>query len=245
MNIADRLGIVHAVSDAKSVHSPSAGKRSYDTSMLEFDSENIDPAVNAGSKKSKPGLDKTLLFSPSLVTPAKSALFTSTTPRQTQSERSRITRAPAGRSPKRQPRSLFNKSFKRIEPPFATSSSLPFSLDAALSSTVAPTRKARVAMPDFKIYEDTAEEEAATVMEHSTLTLDLSSDDESAVNVKSDRGKENTPPEDYVQPMARPRVDQIDSNEAEKMVEDCSPRTPLTEVCLLNQLRLMLLLLRA
>ena len=34
-------------------------------------------------------------------------------------------------------------------------------------------------------------------MEHSTLTLDLSSDEESSKKAEDDRGKENTPPEDY------------------------------------------------
>lgn len=39
-------------------------------------------------------------------------------------------------------------------------------------------------------------------MEHGTLTLDLSSDDESSVKAKDDRGKENTPPEGYDAPTA-------------------------------------------
>jgi hypothetical protein len=54
----------------------------------------------------------------------------------------------------------------------------------------------------FEIYEDTPEEESATLMEHSTLTLDLSSDDESTVKARDDRGKENMPPEDYDAPTA-------------------------------------------
>lgn len=54
----------------------------------------------------------------------------------------------------------------------------------------------------FDIYEDTPEEEAANLMEHSTLTLDLSSDEESSKSAKDDRGKENVPPEDYDAPTA-------------------------------------------
>lgn len=54
----------------------------------------------------------------------------------------------------------------------------------------------------FEIYEDTPEEEAANLMEHSTLTLDLSSDDEGVGKDGSDRGKENTPPEGYDAPAA-------------------------------------------
>jgi hypothetical protein len=57
----------------------------------------------------------------------------------------------------------------------------------------------------FDIYEDTPEEEAANLMEHSTLTLDLSSDDEDSGKREDDgRGKENCPPEGYDGPgMAR------------------------------------------
>lgn len=54
----------------------------------------------------------------------------------------------------------------------------------------------------FEIYEDTPEEEAANLMEHSTLTLDLSSDDEDGKKVDDYRGKENMPPEGYDAPTA-------------------------------------------
>lgn len=54
----------------------------------------------------------------------------------------------------------------------------------------------------FEIYEDTPEEEAANLMEHSTLTLDISSDEESSKKARDDRGKENTPPEGYDAPAA-------------------------------------------
>lgn len=54
----------------------------------------------------------------------------------------------------------------------------------------------------FEIYEDTPEEEAANLMEHSTLTLDLSSDDEGGRKDHGDLGKENTPPEGYDAPAA-------------------------------------------
>ena len=52
----------------------------------------------------------------------------------------------------------------------------------------------------FDIYEDTPDEEAANLMEHSTLTLDLSSDDETGFKGTDhqDRGKENVAPEDDV-----------------------------------------------
>ena len=53
----------------------------------------------------------------------------------------------------------------------------------------------------FEIYQDTPEEEASNLMEHSTLTLDLSSDDEDTKK-HDDRGKENTPPDGYDAPTA-------------------------------------------
>lgn len=49
----------------------------------------------------------------------------------------------------------------------------------------------------FEIHEDTPEEEASNLMEHSTLTLDLSSDDESERKLNDERGKENMAPEGY------------------------------------------------
>lgn len=49
----------------------------------------------------------------------------------------------------------------------------------------------------FEIHEDTEEELATNLMEHSTCTLDISSDEESARG-KDERGKENVPPLDDV-----------------------------------------------
>ncbi|CAK1366546.1 unnamed protein product [Cercospora beticola] len=138
--------------------------------------------------------------------------------------------APAGRSPKRKVLGVGGASrrisapFTRIDPPsFSSASALPFSLDAALSGSL-PNSSSKMAsstsggatiaesMPKnwfFEIYEDTPEEEAANLMEHSTLTLDLSSDDEGEMGKKEVyRGKENTPPEGYDAPAASssPRV---------------------------------------
>ena len=50
----------------------------------------------------------------------------------------------------------------------------------------------------FDIYEDTPEELATNLMEHSTCTLDISSDEETSARLKDDRGKENVPPLDDV-----------------------------------------------
>jgi hypothetical protein len=115
--------------------------------------------------------------------------------------------------------------FTRIEPPkFSTPSStgLAFSIDAALSSTVSSrkpvvlTPTSSVSLKDnahliptlhtaspkeswfFEIHEDTAEELATNLMEHSTCTLDISSDEESAQRLCDERGKENVPPMDDI-----------------------------------------------
>lgn len=50
----------------------------------------------------------------------------------------------------------------------------------------------------FDIHEDTPEELATNLMEHSTCTLDISSDEESAARMKDERGKENVPPVDDI-----------------------------------------------
>jgi hypothetical protein len=55
---------------------------------------------------------------------------------------------------------------------------------------------------DFEIYEDSPEEEASNLMEHSTQSLDLSFDDETAKAERDDRGKENEAPEGYDAPTA-------------------------------------------
>jgi hypothetical protein len=49
----------------------------------------------------------------------------------------------------------------------------------------------------FEIHEDTPDEAAANMVEHHTMYLDLSSDDEDKVRERTDRGKENIAPEGY------------------------------------------------
>lgn len=116
--------------------------------------------------------------------------------------------------------------FTRVDPPkfgFSgpTSSGLGFSIDAALSGTVPSSHASRQRQtpastpkqrelpvslygPEIKaswffdIHEDTPEELATNLMEHSTCTLDISSDEESAARMKDERGKENVPPLDDI-----------------------------------------------
>ena len=260
--ISDKL------STTKGVLSP---KRTFDASTFdEFDSENIDPAVfDSPSKKSKSDvLDypvKPLTFSLSTIDssmppPATVPSRLSTPARIKQSSPRAPLTAPAGRSPKRKSAGVFKNRrtsapFTRIDPPFSSrfSSTLPFSLDAALSGT-APSAAAasqsagatiHESMPKtwfFDIYEDTPEEEAANLMEHSTLTLDLSSDDESSKKDKEYRGKENTPPEDYDGPTAsRPAAEPIAAPKPIKVSEivrkkkavdemDDGQRSPLSDL---------------
>lgn len=113
--------------------------------------------------------------------------------------------------------------FRRVDPPTFNPSgagSLPFSIDAALSGTISSYKpsskpvaaepvtapKEAKAMPKswfFAIHEDTPEEEAANLMEHSASTLDISSDDDSETKrqkLESEIGKENVPPPDWCGP---------------------------------------------
>ncbi|OQO15119.1 hypothetical protein B0A48_00501 [Cryoendolithus antarcticus] len=198
-------------------------KRAYSPSPYdEADAENVDPGLLSPSKKSKgddcstPVKPFAFVLKPTtsmLPPPARLA-----TPLRASmpSPRAPLT-APAGRSPKRKMATnrRISAPFTRIDPPSGTTgaSTLPFSLDAALKGTLptstltAPELGATIEESKrsdlfFEIYEDTPEEEAAILMEHSTLTLDLSSDDEAKQAARSDRGKENTPPEGYDAPIA-------------------------------------------
>ncbi|KAI6842381.1 hypothetical protein KC340_g1785 [Hortaea werneckii] len=191
------------------------------------DGENVDPATfSSPAKKSKNGAGKpsnvnfSLATSKSMPPPPVPNRLSTPVKANTSSPRAPLT-APAGRSPNRKIASIgknrrTSAPFTRIDPPFASrgsSNSLPFSLDAALSGTLSSTKvkpesekqtstdsTIQESMPKswfFEIHEDTPEEEASNLMEHSTLTLDLSSDDESSKKERDDRGKENVAPEGY------------------------------------------------
>ncbi|RDL40896.1 Uncharacterized protein BP5553_00875 [Venustampulla echinocandica] len=132
--------------------------------------------------------------------------------------------------------------FTRVDPPKfctpSTSSGLGFSIDAALSGTIpsygarpraAPSSAASkessilpvsLHQPEakeswfFDIHEDTAEELATNLMEHSTCTLDISSDEESAARLRDERGKENVPPPDDISQTRTPLATAVDSSES-------------------------------
>lgn len=123
--------------------------------------------------------------------------------------------APAGRSPRHKRIGILSRKrtslspFKRVEPPSfgAQDSTGGFSIDSALSGTLSGYSKGLPKSPIlediqpkgwfFDIHEDTAEEEATNLMEHSACTLDISSDDEAGPAKHNDKGKENIPPPDH------------------------------------------------
>ncbi|CAM1507809.1 Fc.00g046570.m01.CDS01 [Cosmosporella sp. VM-42] len=132
---------------------------------------------------------------------------------------------PAGRSPTRSKRSGLLSSrrrtvgpYTRVDPPrFSLGSEAPFSLDAALKGTIAGYGAPKPAVKEdfsalnepemkaswfFEIHEDTPEQEMTNLLQHSTCTLDISSDEESerkASREKAEgRDKENIPPVDDV-----------------------------------------------
>jgi hypothetical protein len=206
------------------------------SSPFEDDAENIDPSAFESPLKRVKAFDGTpkkasrfiLTASQSSTKQSSSSGLLSSVP--VPSPKLVIPASPAstpisarGGSPKHKRVGLLSKRraqsspFTRVDPPFfsrSNASSLPFSLDAALSGTIPSyTPKPSVdiststfedSMPKtwfFDIHEDTAEQEATNLMEHSACTLDISSDDDSETKLRNEakeRGKENIPPPDYV-----------------------------------------------
>jgi hypothetical protein len=109
---------------------------------------------------------------------------------------------------------------------------LPFSIDAALKGSIPDyTPKSSISanpvghastteetMPKswfFEIHEDTPEQEAANLMEHSASVLDISSDDDMETkrrNEDLERGKENIPPPDFMPSQPHARAQASDPN---------------------------------
>lgn len=71
----------------------------------------------------------------------------------------------------------------------------------------------------FAIHEDTEEELATNLMEHSTCILDISSDEESSTRLRDERGKENIAPADDISqtrsslPSSGGRMGEVEANE--------------------------------
>ncbi|KAK1750509.1 hypothetical protein QBC47DRAFT_426049 [Echria macrotheca] len=157
--------------------------------------------------------------------------------------------APAGRSPTRGSKRvgiLSRRRTQRVDPPsFGSSSSAPFSLDAALKGTI-PTYSGRfrTAPQDdlrqtemksswfFDIHEDTPEQEMTNLLQHSTCTLDISSDEESERRARREqaegRDKENIPPADDISQTTLARAARAAGSFDDMIIE--KQRGPLLEM---------------
>ncbi|KAM7198946.1 hypothetical protein V8F33_004683 [Rhypophila sp. PSN 637] len=166
---------------------------------------------------------------PRTILQPKSARLNSLNTRITQQSTSSTLTAPAGRSPTRGSKRigiLGKRRTQRLDPPSFNIGGLggaPFSLDAALKGTIpsyssSSSLKKPAAQEDdilksswfFDIHEDTPEQEMTNLLQHSTCTLDISSDEESERRASRERAegrdKENIPPPDDVsQTSARAR----------------------------------------
>ncbi|TKX26825.1 hypothetical protein C1H76_0980 [Elsinoe australis] len=177
------------------------------------------------------GLLKPSSFSFSKPAPMNTSLLRKslapTTPRANISTPRTPNTAPAGRSPPRKkldPKRRISAPYTRIDPPSShrkpkdAAVNIPFfsfeeALAGSLHKPAAPTIAAAPSVPKpdvlpgmpkswfFAIHEDTPDQEAENLMEHSTKVLDLSSDEEGS-GAKEDRGKENVAPADFVAPVA-------------------------------------------
>lgn len=162
--------------------------------------------------------------------------------------------SPAGRSPTRASKRMGIMSRRRNDRlgalPFASGAAAPFSLDAALKGTIPsysgslrgssrsssngadilPTPGSKRAW-FFDIHEDTPEQEMTNLLQHSTCTLDISSDEESESRARRDRAegrdKENIPPADDIS-QTSPRPANTAANVDEMPIE--KQRSPLAEM---------------
>ncbi|KAK5655668.1 hypothetical protein OQA88_5601 [Cercophora sp. LCS_1] len=157
--------------------------------------------------------------------------------------------APAGRSPTRGSKRigiLSRRRTQRVDPPaFGLGSSVPFSLDAALKGTIPSySGSSRTTVSDllsgsdmtsswfFDIHEDTPEQEMTNLLQHSTRTLDISSDEESEQRARREhaegRDKENIPPADDVSQTNSARAARAADNFDDMVIE--KQRGPLAEM---------------
>ncbi|KAH8880554.1 hypothetical protein GQ53DRAFT_627339, partial [Thozetella sp. PMI_491] len=165
--------------------------------------------------------------------------------------------APAGRSPTRGSKRigiLSKRRTARVAPPafgLGGGAAAPFSLDAALKGTI-PSYGGRSASSSissalssgslqepelksswfFDIHEDTPEQEMTNLLQHSTCTLDISSDEESEQRASRERAegrdKENIPPADDVSQTSRAVRGAAATSEDDMMIEKA--RGPLAEM---------------
>ena len=168
--------------------------------------------------------------------------------------------APAGRSPTRGSKRigiLSKRRTTRVAPPVfglgGAGSATPFSLDAALKGTISNyagrsssslssslAAGSTASLHDggseaknswfFDIHEDTPEQEMTNLLQHSTCTLDISSDEESEQRATRERAegrdKENIPPADDISQTSR--AARRAENEDDMVIEKA--RGPLLEM---------------
>ncbi|KAH6639075.1 hypothetical protein C7974DRAFT_125998 [Boeremia exigua] len=247
-----------------------SGKRQREPDMFEDeDSENVAPAASSPPKKSRTSSDSVakparfaLVASP---TGSRAAPLTASPASSISSSRTSVSSPSTTRStpishsrgsPKNKRLSAISKRrsstspFRRVDPPSFSPAGLPFSIDAALSGTLAPSPQPSTptltvtpapapaptpaaalddSMPQawfFAIHEDTPEQESANLMEHSASVLDISSDADAAQKAARDdaaRGKENIPPPDFLLAQARSALVQTLDDGEETEIEDAKP----------------------
>jgi len=79
----------------------------------------------------------------------------------------------------------------------------------------------------FEIHEDSPEQEAANLMEHSASVLDISSEDDAETkNRNEDRGKENIPPPDFLASQPRNQVSALDDGYETEILADEPVKRP-------------------
>ena len=86
----------------------------------------------------------------------------------------------------------------------------------------------------FEIHEDTPEQEAANLMEHSASVLDISSDDDAQTKAKNNellKGKENIPPPDFAPLQPRTAsASSVDDDGEETEIEEPVKRPRLRKI---------------
>ena len=160
---------------------------------------------------------------------------------------------PAGRSPKSKRAGILSRHrtsaspFTRVDPPTfgaGKGNSLPFSIDAALAGTVPSTKLRKPArtkelvaetvlesMPKgwmFQIHEDSKDEEATNLMNHSTCTLDISDDEGSSSKMNDEDNKENIPPHPGMNAPVSAAIAAMHASRKHMMTDE--PRSPLGEL---------------
>ena len=236
---------------------PSSLKRHAPADFDDVDSENVDPLIFSSPSKKVRGFDIDLtkpnnapLFASTPPQPAQYIERARTTGQKRKAEDTvtpiagvkrraepSSAPAPAGRSPKHKRigilsrRRMTTSSFTRVNPPSSSdvesTNGLPFSIDAALASTV-PKYKSKPAQGKgwhFVIHEDTPEDEMTNLLGHSTCTLDIS-DDESSTSKGDKDNKENIPPIDG--PAAVASATQIAATRRDMMIDET--REPLGDL---------------